>query len=692
MKYSHSTTAYLKFSTEIVKRLGEELNPTLSKVILELAKNSYDADATKCRVELRNISRPGGTIVVEDNGDGMTSSQINEGWLVLGTSSKDPTLTTRLGRIPAGSKGLGRLAALRMGRTAKLSTISRRELDRQHELWVDWDKFDRVRTVDDYKLEITTRSESEHYLPGTTVKISELRNAISRSEVQSLARELVLLSDPFGGDPQGFNPELHAPEFKELESLVRERYFDDAELHLSAEVNAGGEASARVLDWKGKLLYEANHSKIASGKHKTYRCPSAKLDFWVFILNKETFELRKSSMTEVRRWLRDFGGVHIYCDGIRVNPYGDPGDDWLGLNLQRVRSPEERPGTNTSIGRIVIQDLNDQLTQKTDRSGFIEGAAFRDLRSFARDSLNWMAKCRLADAELRRKSARLAAPKDSLKAKRKFYSQLESHPKELRDIIRKSFADYASERDREINVLKKEVQLYRTLSTAGIIAATFAHESGANPIKIIWQSITAIERRTRKHFGKLYVDSFKKPVEGIKRALNSLAVLGSVTLGLLDHEKRRNARLELHDILHDVLDSFDPFLRGRDIRVVKSLDKGAPFLRGQQAALESILTNLINNSVVAFEESESPDRKIEITTEITNGSWRLSVSDNGPGIVGIQKSDIWLPGQTTRKNGTGLGLTIVRDAVTDLGGSVEAIAKGPLGGAVITIRVPILGS
>ena len=110
------TTAHLRFSTEIVRRLGEELNPTLDKGILELVKNAYDADATMCRVELRDTDQPGGAIIVRDNGEGMTAKQIANGWLVLGRSSKSQTQRTPLGRVPAGSKGLGRLAALRMGR------------------------------------------------------------------------------------------------------------------------------------------------------------------------------------------------------------------------------------------------------------------------------------------------------------------------------------------------------------------------------------------------------------------------------------------------------------------------------------------------------------------------------------------------------------------------------------------------
>ena len=686
------TSTHLRFSTGIVKRLGEELNPTLSKGILELAKNAYDADATECQIELQNVSQPGGTIIVRDNGDGMTTSQINDGWLVLGQSSKRPSSRTRLGRIPAGSKGLGRLAALRMGRETLLSTTSRREQNVRHKLPIEWDKFDNVHITEDFVLNITTKSSDRSFTPGTEIRINDLRSACSRMEVRSLARELILLADPFDDNPQGFHPKLCTSEFEDLELLVQNRYFDDAEFHLCAEVRADGEAFAKIVDWKGEILHEAKHGDIVSRERTVYQCPPIKFDLWVFILNRKTFSSRQSTIGEVRRWLKDFGGVHVYYNDLRVNPYGGPDDDWLGMNLRRVRSPEERPGTNTSIGRVVVHDWQNQLNEKTDRSGFIENNAFRDLRSFARDSMDWMAKCRLKEAELRRKKERKTAHKQSDRAQQDFKNTIADVPKEMRVVVEGAFTSYKTVRDREVTVLQKEVQLYRTLSTAGITAATFAHESNANPIKIIQRSIAAIERRAKKFSGVLFADQFEKPIGGINRALNSLAVLGSVTLSLLDHGKRRNTRLELHSILDDVLDTFSPFFNGADVTVIKKLAQGSPFLRGQHAALESIITNLLNNSIAAFEDAGTRDRIIEISTQTVNNNWRLSISDSGPGIIGIRKSDIWLPGQTTRKHGTGLGLAIVHDAVLDLGGSVDADEQGPHGGAVITINLPIIGA
>ena len=116
---------------------------------------------------------------------------------------------------------------------------------------------------------------------------------------------------------------------------------------------------------------------------------------------------------------------------------------------------------------------------------------------------------------------------------------------------------------------------------------------------------------------------------------------------------------------------------------------GNPFVRATEAALESIVTNLLNNSIVALEDT--PNRKIFVKTVVEEYLLILSVSDNGPGINGINLKDIWLPGQTSNPNGTGLGLTIVRDAVYDLGGKVRANEKGEYGGADIIVEIPILG-
>ena len=64
--------------------LGDELIGSPRLAVFELVKNAYDADAGMVRVALRNIGRPDASIVVEDDGDGMTLETIRDIWLVPG--------------------------------------------------------------------------------------------------------------------------------------------------------------------------------------------------------------------------------------------------------------------------------------------------------------------------------------------------------------------------------------------------------------------------------------------------------------------------------------------------------------------------------------------------------------------------------------------------------------------------------
>ena len=156
------TTAIIRFSSDILRRLGEELNPNPDKGILELVKNAYDADATQCTIELINTDQPGGAIRVIDNGTGMGTDDIENGWLVLGRSIKSQKVRTEIGRIPAGSKGLGRLAALRMGSRVLLTTRPKVEKSNEYNLLIDWDMYDGVELVDEVILEIEATRRDEN--------------------------------------------------------------------------------------------------------------------------------------------------------------------------------------------------------------------------------------------------------------------------------------------------------------------------------------------------------------------------------------------------------------------------------------------------------------------------------------------------------------------------------------------------
>jgi len=679
----------IKFASTILKALGEELNSTPELGLLELVKNSYDADAKTCTITLSNVEKEGGTITIEDDGDGMSIEDIDDSWLVVGSSKKNTDSMTRLGRIPAGSKGLGRLAALRLGSETTLTTKAKNS--GAGKLEINWNDYKDTRLVNDVILQIEESTWTGQEEKGTVVRIDKLQQGLNKATIKRLARSLILLADPFSTGENSFNPILVSPEFKDLEALVKKRYFDQAEFHLSATVK-DGISSIKLNDWKGQVLFEGDHKSIKRREPEPYICPDSELHVWVFLLNQDIFSTRGVSLTEVRNWLNDFGGIHLYENEIRVNPYGNSGDDWLEINLSRAKSPEERPSTNTVIGRAIINDRDSKLIQKTDRSGFIENDEFLSLKSFGKDCMDWMARKRLQLAEVSRTKKRVEVKSKSENESKKVENAIEKVAPKNREEVKESFEKFKKAKEREVKSLHKEVQLYRTLSSAGITASTFAHESEGNPLKVISISNKAIQTAGKKNFKEQFEKYIKRPSERIGDSIESLSVLSTVTLNLLEHEKRRLSKVFVHKVVNRIVDIFDPFIRGRKVELVTKLDLSDPYLRCSEAAIESIVSNLINNSLSALEFPGLQKRSILVTTELLDGELEMSVSDTGPGIQSIDKDEIWLPGKTTKENGTGLGLTIVRDTVVDLGGSVLAEPKSDLGGARISLIIPILGS
>lgn len=273
---SNITKTSFRFSTNILRRLGEELNPSPSQGLIELAKNAYDADALRCIVTLNNTDSNGGLISIEDDGDGMDVEEIINGWLVLGKSEKTIRGITRLGRRPSGDKGLGRLSALRMGGRVVLRSVPLSNPGIEHTLETDWERYKENSLVEDIELKIITTMNLEGRKPGTRISLENLKDSISRNEIQKLARGLILLADPFRDNPIGFSPILRASEYEDLERMVEAKYFNDAEYHLEAKLDDSGFAEAFVKDWRGETLFSGNHNELRQkDKDKPYHsCPN----------------------------------------------------------------------------------------------------------------------------------------------------------------------------------------------------------------------------------------------------------------------------------------------------------------------------------------------------------------------------------------------------------------------------------
>ncbi len=685
MKSSSVTSGTWRFAPDILRRLGEELIPNPEQGIIELVKNSYDADATGCCVELSQVLVPGGTIAIEDNGNGMDETDLLDGFLLIGRSRKSPgQRTSRLQRLPVGDKGLGRLAALRLGTRVIVRSRPIQQPGVELTMEIDWEVIDRASAVENVSLNIVTSSTDKQH--GVSIEIQNLRNCFNEKEAKRLARELLLLSDPFK-QQVGFFANLKSQDFADLERRVENSYFPEAEFVLKAHIESDGTGEAVLYD---AFDVELHRVALPLQGEESYSIPEARFQLWIYLLGATNFTAKTVSVKEVSEWLKAVGGVHTYHRGLRVRPYGDPGTDWLDMNLARAQHPEFRPSTNTVIGRVEVRDPDLCLEQPTNRIGFVENETFHELRRFARDVVDWSSSWRLKEAEARRQKTKVSAPQEVRQSFEKVQEVIENTlSAEVREPVKKAFTQFVADTEKEVLSLREELQLYRSLATAGTTSVVFAHET-AKPLSILDSATGTIETRGRKQLGKRYETLFEQPIENLRHVSSSLTSYSQFPIHHLRRTKRRTQLIDVSQVWEENVALFKSLLDAAKIDVGMEFEIDGMEIRASIALVEAIATNLLTNSIYALTKPDAPlsDRKVCVRGRVEAPWIIVTHSDNGSGIRNIDLNDIWLPGKSTKPDGTGFGLTIVKDTVNDLRGKILAKAKGELGGAEFEIFLP----
>jgi signal transduction histidine kinase len=197
-------------SPTVVQQLGEDLVSDEVTALLELVKNSYDADADYVNVVINTQAKeydveiikstPNGFITIEDNGVGMSPGDIKNGWLVISVSPKREMkklgITTARKRTPMGDKGLGRLSTQRLG--SELEMITSVKEPHKYVVSFNWDDFkrtDRLTQVPVSLSQLVKKQENQ----GTKLIITSLSdpNAWAGDMRVSIQNKLSQLISPF---------------------------------------------------------------------------------------------------------------------------------------------------------------------------------------------------------------------------------------------------------------------------------------------------------------------------------------------------------------------------------------------------------------------------------------------------------------------------------------------------------------
>ena len=257
---------------QILLQLGEQLIKNENIAILELVKNSYDADAKKVVVNMHSVdSKDSGYIEIKDDGCGMSIDIIKNIWMEPGNSHKKSVVERKarseMGRLPIGEKGIGRFGVHKLGKVIEL--VSKMEGKQEVALNIDWRIFENAEYLSDVNINIQERKAEifKEGKTGTYIRIRNLSTNWTRGMLRNLHRSLTALNSPFNSN-QSFKVILKTDRLEWLEGLISFKDIKDYSLfecYMKLEKN-----EITQFDYKFKpydVMYRISERKVVFDKN-----------------------------------------------------------------------------------------------------------------------------------------------------------------------------------------------------------------------------------------------------------------------------------------------------------------------------------------------------------------------------------------------------------------------------------------
>jgi len=395
-----------KVSGEIIKRFGEESISNKNVAILELIKNSYDAEAKKVEILFKHEEIPEhATIIIEDDGAGMNSEDIENKWMNIASPHKKEIVIKKSQRIPVGEKGLGRLSSESLGRKVFLTTKPRGE-SKGYCISFNWERY-RKRGV--YVNEIINegysfeKKKKEH---GTRLEITGLRHDWSKEETQKELLTDIYLLNPPNKPPKDFKVISSFHQYIKDFKKIRRGFLNKATYSLKARLIRGNLVKYEFNTIKGKKRNGIYYLDKKLG------CGDITFELFFYYRSQKALkdatgvEMSNAEIKEIIETLNYYQGLKLYRDNFRVKPYGELGNDWIELEID-AQNNSMCPRNHDIFGMIHIsKSKNPKITDTTTREGIIHSEEFQDLMSFVKTSITGLFIDLRSEEESHKKKAR----------------------------------------------------------------------------------------------------------------------------------------------------------------------------------------------------------------------------------------------------------------------------------------------
>lgn len=675
-------------------QLGDKLIKNESIALLELIKNGYDADARKVIVKLSNLSEPTkGVIEILDDGTGMDMNIIHNSWLEPGSDNKYQQFirgkrTKKYNRLPIGEKGIGRFGVHKLG--SKIELVSKMKGKNEVVVKIDWEDFSNMKYLKDAKFDVYER-EPEYFKgsrTGTRIIVSNLRNEWNRTKVRNIYKSIFSLNSPFEkygsfivdfkSDNKNYFEGL--PDWKEVKKMALFHF--KGTMRGSKIVNFEynytpwrelEKASGRRLDHNDEFIQNRKDILRKIGKKEEIinlaqhygqnlfdkGIGDIEIEGYIFDRDKNILELsRVQSKKILKDYLDEQGGISVYKDKLRINEYGEKGNDWLGLDGRRVNTPAKRLSNNIVLATINLDSQDSTaLVEKTNREGFIENKAFQDFKDSILYFLGLVETLREIDkSELKKKYNPTEAKEPVLSKISQLKGLVEKKVKDDDKLVEDISVKLDSIEEDYIKI--QEVLL--TSAGAGITLGVGMHEVHKILSELV--AIVVTEESVSDDIANLIYsldDLIKNYTDILKQSDSEIIRLSKLADGGIRNNSYR--------------------FRCHEIELVKPyIDSDKYNIKAPKRLLLGAVSNLIDNSIYWLEKKHKKlkHNDISFTKKIFidildsgNGTLELVFADNGPGFD-IPTSNITNPFVSSKNEGMGLGLHIVSQIMESLNGRI----------------------
>lgn len=676
------------------KRICLLSNDQTNDLVTDISK-STSVDAAIRRLRLIN------RIVISDDGSGMSKGEVETNFLVVGTTHRrrqheafEKNGTPYPNGIPvSGEKGIGRLSAMRLGDTLSLMTMIK-DSSVYTTVDVDWDWFEAHPDADVSEYDVVPvqhRRIRDTQQSGTTITIGALQHAWTKEDVIGLASEKIAkFLDPF--ERQGLG-KLRRQKLKITWNGERIDLASVAKSFLDAAHN--GMRGRAVLDSSGafKLLVDywfrngsEKYSRIDI--NRTYTSAdfgSVKEDdlaeigpfsFEMYHYNRRHLAAIPgvADRTEFRKWLDAWcGGLMLFRDGIRVLPYGQyPEDDWLHLDQRALRAKGFRVNRIQVVGCVRIsRTTNRQLVDQTNREGLQNKGIALAFQRLLRD---------LIDSYF-------------VGLFREYVEERSVSPEDL--LPRVSAAE-----DEVVAAISALITAVRKGNAEGIATARGAVLSGMQEVKAIAGELESLIANQQLHQLEvaelaakgLSAEYLAHDLEGVldgsisdagavlknksldsrlAAALQHLVAILKATRAQISAIKpgpttrrRRRTDVDLNSVINDVIGLFRARCERHEISLSSKCAKGGFFAFVVDGHIRQIMENIIRNSifwVLNTRETKRNPPAAAIEINIDSKAKQVTVRDSGVGFSPDETEWVFVPFNSHRKGGHGLGLALSKE-------------------------------